>query len=148
LLTDAESKNLDTRLRARNALGLEYMLTGAISEQIALDRKTAKEFPLDRRSRQRLVYGLLRVDAAEEAQAMVEELIAIDSADRWTRDLAKLVKDYRNLGTPAVAQFAGEALQVHRNHLLWRKLPASVAETWAVEHVMPTETLTLSPAKR
>ena len=148
LLTQAESKNLDTRLRARNALGLEYMLTGAISEQIALDRKTAKEFPLDRRSRQRLVYGLLRVDAAEEAQAMVEELIAIDPADRWSRDLAKLVKDYRNLGTPAVAEFAGKALQVHRNHLLWRKLPATVAETWAVEHAMPTETLVLSPAKR
>jgi hypothetical protein len=148
LLADAGSKELDMRLKARNALGLVYLLTGAISEQIAWDRQTAQEFPLDRRSRQRLVYALLRVDAPDAAESMVKELLAIDSSDRWNRDLAKLVRDYRNLGSPAVAEFAGRTLQVHRNHLLWKKLPATIPEAWAVEAAMPTEGLVLSPARR
>lgn len=148
LLADAESTDLGKRLKARNAVGLVYLLTGAISAQIAWDRKTAEEFPLDRRSRQRLVYGLLRNDAVAEAQSVVRELMVIDSRDRWSRDLVKLVVEYRNLGRPAVAQFAGGALQVHRNYLLWKKLPANISETWAVELAMPTESLVLSPAVR
>ena len=126
------------------------LLAGAIHEQIAWDRKTAEEFPLDRGSRQRLVYGYLRTDAVAEAQAVVEELRSIDASDRWTRDLARLVNDYRilgNLGSQAIAGPPGKALQVRRNHLLWKMLPATIAETWAVEHAMPTEELTLSPVQ-
>ncbi|NIR45968.1 MAG: hypothetical protein GWM93_17520, partial [Gemmatimonadetes bacterium] len=66
--------------------------------------------------------------------------------DPWSRDLAKLVRDYRSLGNPDVADFAGRDLQVHRNYLLWNKLPATVPETWAVEMAMPTEALDLSRA--
>jgi hypothetical protein len=148
LLADAASEDLTTRLKARNALGLVYLMTGAFDLQLAWDRQTAKEFPLDRRSRQRLVYGSLRVDAVEEAQSVVRELLAIDRADRWSRDLARLVRDYRNLGRPAVAEFAGRALQVHRNHLLWKKLPATVTETWAVELATATEILPPSSGSR
>ncbi len=147
LRTDAQSRNPDTRLKARNALGLVYLLTGAIHEQIAWDRQTAGEFPLDRGSRQRLVYGLLRTDTTAEAQAVVEELLSIDAGDRWTRDLARLVNDYRNLGRQANALPPGKALQVRRNQLLWKMLPATIPETWAVEHAMPTEDLTLSPVQ-
>jgi hypothetical protein len=141
LLADAASEDLATRLKARNGLGLVYLMTGAFSEQLAWDMQTAREFPLDRRSRQRLVYGSLRVDALEEAQSMVTELLAIEPDDRWSRDLARLVRDYRKLGSAAVAEFAGRALQVHRNHLLWKKLPATVPEAWAVELATATETL-------
>lgn len=148
LLVDAQSGDLGTRLRARSALGLVYLLSGAFDLQVAWDRQTAKEFPLDRRSRQRLVYGLLRIGAVEEAQFFADELIVVDPSDRWSRDLVKLVRDYRSLGSPAVAEFAGRALQVHRNYLLWKKLPATVPETWAVELAMPTESLDLSRAGR
>lgn len=72
---------------------------------------------------------------------MVTELLAIEPDDRWSRDLARLVRDYRKLGSAAVAEFAGRALQVHRNHLLWKKLPATVPEAWAVELATATETL-------
>ena len=149
LRADAQSRHPDTRLKARNALGLVYLLTGAIDEQIAWDGQTAGEFPLDRGSRQRLVYGLLRSDAAGEAQAVVEELRSIDANDRWTQDLARLVRDYQklgNLGSQALAQPPGEALQVRRNRLLWKMQPATITQTWALEHAMPTEELTLSPA--
>ena len=108
------------------------------------------EFPLDRGSRQRRVYGFLRTDSVPEAQAVVEELLSIDAGDRWTRDLARLVNDYRNLGnlaSHAIAPPPGKALQVRRNHLLWKMLPATIPETWAVEHAMPTEELTLSPVQ-
>jgi hypothetical protein len=150
LRAEAQSRSLDTRLKARDALGLVYLLTGAIHEQIAWDRKTAEEFPLDRGSRQRLVYGYPRTDAVAEARAVVEELLSIDASDRWTRDLARLVNDYRilgNLGSQAIAEPPGKALQVRRNHLLWKMLPATMPETWAVEHAMPTEELTLSPVQ-
>ncbi len=150
LRAEAQSRSLDTRLKARNALGLVYLLAGAIDEQIAWDRQTAGEFPLDRGSRQRLVYGYPRTDAVAEARAVVEELLSIDASDRWTRDLARLVNDYRILGNPgsqAIAEPPGKALQVRRNHLLWKMLPATIPETWAVEHAMSTEELTLSPVQ-
>ena len=79
---------------------------------------------------------------------MVEELLAIDSSDRWTRDLARLVNDYRALGSREIAEPPSKALQVRRNYLLWKKLPATIPETWAVENAIPTEALVLSPAER
>ena len=75
---------------------------------------------------------------------MVKELIAIDRDDRWSRDLARLVRKYRKLGTSDTSVFAGHVLQVRRNRLLWKKMPATVSEAWAVELATPTENLTLT----
>ena len=60
------------------------------------------------------------------------------------------MNDYRilgNLGGQAIAEPPGKTLQVRRNHLLWKMLPATMPETWAVEHAMSTEELTLSPVQ-
>lgn len=146
LLAAAESADPSARLAARNALGLVYQLTGADDLQLAWDAQTAAAFPADRRSRARLVYGSLRTGRVDAAQIMARELLALDARDPASRELAKLVSDYRRLGSPDVADFAGRDLQVHRNHLLWKKLPATVPETWAVEMAMPTEALDLSRA--
>jgi hypothetical protein len=135
-------------LKARDALGLVYLLTGAVDEEIAWDRQTAKEFPFNRSAPQRLVYGLLRNAAAGDAQSVVDELMSMDSGDRWTRDLAGLVTVFRKLGDSAAAGDDGRLLQIQRNYLLWRKLPVSTAQTWALENAMPTEALVLSPAKQ
>lgn len=143
LLAEARSADAETRLKARNALGLVYLLTGAIDLQIAWDRQTAMEFPLNRSARQRLIYGLLRKNSVAQAESVVDELMVIDPGDLWTRDLAQLVSAYRALGDGAADGAAAETLQVRRNQLLWKKLPATTAETWAVEHAMPTEALHL-----
>lgn len=148
LLAQARSRDPDTRLKARNAIALVYLLSGAFDEQIAWDTQTAREFSRNRSSRQRLVYGLLRNDAADEAQSVVGELLAIDAGDRWSRDLARLVYDYRKLGRAGATEFAAKTLQVRRNYLLWKKLPVTVSETWAVEHAMLTEALILAPVER
>jgi hypothetical protein len=145
LLALAESGDPETRLKARNAVALVYLLGGAIDEQIAWDRQTAREFPHNRSSRQRLVYGLLRKDAAEEAQSVAEALVAMDPGDRWSRDLARLVNDYRRLGRPATQGAGDNSVQILRNHLLWKMLPATASETWAVEHAMATEALSPAP---
>ena len=142
ILAQAASEDPVTRLKARNALGVVYLLAGAYAEQIAWDRRTANEFPDDRRSRQRLVYSLLRTDAVDEAREVVDALMRIDPSDRWTRDLAKLVRKYRSLVGPPSQR---SALQLRRNHLLWKKAPITVQEAWAVEHDMLTESLPLAP---
>lgn len=148
LLVLAQSSDPETRLRARNAVALVYLLSGAIDEQVAWDTQTARAFPHNRSARQRLVYGLLRNDAADEAQSVVEELLAIDPDDRWSTDLARLVNTYRHLGRSGAGDDADKSLQVLRNHLLWKMLPATTSETWAVEHAMPTEEVMLSPSAR
>jgi hypothetical protein len=147
LLAQAGSVNAETRLNARNALGLVYLLSGAIDEQIAWERQTIREFPQDRSSRQRLVYGLLRNGSADEAQAVAEELLRVDPGDRWSKDLAQLVADYNKLGLAPNGAHADEVLQVRRNQLLWKKLPATAQQTWAVEHAMLTEALMPSPGE-
>ncbi len=79
---------------------------------------------------------------------MVRELVAIDPSDRWSRDLARLVRDYRNLAHPSVVALGSSGVQVHRNRLLWKKLPVTVSEAWALEHAMSTESLMPAPAAR
>lgn len=148
ILEQAASSEAGKRLKARNAIGVIYLLAGASSLQIAWDRQTAEEFPDDRGSRHRLLYALLRIDALDEAHAVAAELLDIDPRDRWTRDLVKLVKKYRKLAKPSVAAFAGRDLQIYKNHLLWKKAPITTSQSWALEHAMSTESLPLRRAGR
>jgi hypothetical protein len=147
LLALAASADPQARLKGRNAVGLVYLLGGAFDEQIRWDTQTAREFPRNRSARQRLVYGLLRTDAADQAQSVAAELLAIDPSDTWSTDLARLVNDYRSLGNPGNDEDRNKALQVLRNRLLWKMTPVTASQTWAVEHAMPTEALTLRPAQ-
>jgi len=141
LVEQASSEDPETRLKARTALGLAYLLTGAYAEQIAWDLETAEDFPQDARSRQRLVYALLRVDAVDEARAVLEALAEIAPNDRWTRDLARLVTKYRRFSDPRLAASDKRAVQVRKNHLLWKRAPITIPEAWAIEHAMHTEVL-------
>lgn len=143
LLREAESEDHKVRGRARNALGLIYLMAGAWEEQVAFDRDTIAEFPHARRARQRLVYGLLRLDRADEAAHVAADLLALGAENPGSRRLAALVRRYRELLATRVPPEQARALRVKLNELLWRAEPVHRAETWALEKSMTTEALPL-----
>ncbi|MDX1432167.1 MAG: hypothetical protein R3286_06925 [Gammaproteobacteria bacterium] len=147
LLEQAAGADAEARRRARNTLGLIYLMAGAYAEQVELDRATAAEFPGDERPRRRLVYGLLRLDRADEALEAAAALLALDPENAESRRLAVLARRYAALLATPVALEREVDLRVKLNELLWRAEPVSAIEAWSLEQGTRTETLPLARAR-
>ena len=147
LLAQARSADSEARRLARNALGFIYLMAGAYPEQVAFDRATAREFPHEKLPRQRLVYGLLRLDRAREAVAAAADLLALDSEDPESKRLAALARRYAALRATRLSADQARNLRVKLNELLWRAEPVGALETWSLEKSMQTEGLPLAGAR-
>jgi hypothetical protein len=77
----ARSADPERRFRALGSLALPLALVGAYEQQLTLDREATRLRPDAEAPLRRLVYGLLRLDRAEEAHAVAQRLRALDPRD-------------------------------------------------------------------
>jgi hypothetical protein len=93
-LDERQSRSSTVRFRALQTLGVTYALVGAYSDQIEIDREAKTLRPRARQPRLRLVYGLLRLDRADEALAEARALYAIDPRDSRSALFLKVAREY------------------------------------------------------
>jgi len=93
-LAERRSQSSAVRFGALQSLGLTYALVGAYQDEIAVDREAKALGRRAKQPRRRLVYGLLRLDRAEEALAEARELYAIDPQDPLATLYLEVAREY------------------------------------------------------
>jgi hypothetical protein len=119
----AERHSLDSaaRFRALQTLGTTYALVGAYHDQIEVDREAKALRPRARQPRLRLVYGLLRLDRAEEALAEARALHANDPRDPRSALFLKVAREYAR--RRALLEKRGDGESTERPDALINRLP-------------------------
>jgi hypothetical protein len=97
LLRASEGPDPEPRRKALDFVAITYAMLGAHDEQVRIDRELAAHSPGAKAPLRRLVYGLLRLDRPEEAQAAARKLATIDPRDPVSREYLKLVRRYLTL---------------------------------------------------
>jgi hypothetical protein len=97
LLRASEGPDPEARRKALDFVAITYAMLGAHDEQVRIDRELAAQNPGAKAPLRRLVYGLLRLDRPEEAQAAARALATIDPQDPVSMEYLKLVRRYLTL---------------------------------------------------
>ena len=76
---------------------------------------------------------------------MVRELQELAPQAASSRKLATLVARFVEVERGLDPAQRGVVERIYLNRLLWQAAPVRIAETWAIEHTVDTETLPLTP---